>query len=638
MLSFATVLQMVFAQLAAFSLRASAIVIDQHPVLPTNTNSHNFDWDNVEAQESFVWHDCFSKFKCARLQVPMDWHHNTTESDRTVELAVIKLEATVPITDSTYGGAVFFNPGGPGDSGVAQVINGGHQFRTIVSAGPDNNSSAAKNFDIISFDPRGVNNTRPALQCFPNHLELATWVIEQRAVGYIGDTATSFDNLWSRYRAVAEGCSQRAAKDGIGKHMSSAPVARDVVEVFERHGEWRAAEAQRLLESATIFTSEEQAAIRQRTAYKKGAELVHYWGFSYGSILGAHIAAMFPDRISRLVVDGVVNSHDYMAGGWTTNLQDTDMAFLKLAEYCWAGGRDNCPLWHEDGPAAIIDRVVGILEKFRQNPVGRQGNATHGPASVNHHDYETMIRSLVYNLLRDFPVIVQTLHELEQNRAPMLEAFKVSQTPPIGKPLSKSCLTDGPYSPSCHRGMEEFNSAATWGIACSDGLPRTKQTKEEYKEYADTIIAQSSLIGASWAEIQMPCTAWQVRPAWRYSGDFVARTAHPILFIGNTYDPVTPVRNAFTMAKGFDGAIVLQQDSEGHCSYASPSMCTGKALRRYFQTGEMPRPEDDLDFALCTPDMLPLQGYVRGSRPAIPKGETDIALWNALVDINQYFP
>ena len=32
---------------------------------------------------------------------------------------------------------------------------------------------------------------------------------------------------------------------------------------------------------------------------------------SYGSGLGQTIAAMFPDRINRMVLDGVLNGHEY---------------------------------------------------------------------------------------------------------------------------------------------------------------------------------------------------------------------------------------------------------------------------------------------------------------------------------------
>ena len=120
--------------------------------------------------------------------------------------------------------------------------------------------------------------------------------------------------------------------------MSTAPVARDIVEIFERHGEWREREGKRLLDLDRTSTSEQKQDMLHRTAWYKNQELLQYWGFSYGSVLGATLATMYPDRVHRAVLDGVADSHDYMAGGWSTNLRDTDMTLVKLADYCWQGG------------------------------------------------------------------------------------------------------------------------------------------------------------------------------------------------------------------------------------------------------------------------------------------------------------
>jgi len=70
-----------------------------------------------------------------------------------------------------------------------------------------------KYFDIISFDPRGVNASRPLLTCFPDRIEAAIYNLEEEAHGYIGTSDTSFDNLWASKRAVADGCSKRMADE-----------------------------------------------------------------------------------------------------------------------------------------------------------------------------------------------------------------------------------------------------------------------------------------------------------------------------------------------------------------------------------------------------------------------------------------
>ncbi|OQO06585.1 hypothetical protein B0A48_08369 [Cryoendolithus antarcticus] len=102
----------------------------------------------IKPSTSFAWHDCFGDFKCARLQVPMDWQGHSDEANKTVELAVVKVEATVPVTDPAYGGAVVLNPGGPGGSGIGQVLRGGKNVRTLLSAGPESGNGEGKHFDI----------------------------------------------------------------------------------------------------------------------------------------------------------------------------------------------------------------------------------------------------------------------------------------------------------------------------------------------------------------------------------------------------------------------------------------------------------------------------------------------------------
>jgi hypothetical protein len=42
------------------------------------------------------------------------------------------------------------------------------------------------------------------------------------------------------------------------------------------------------------------------------------------------------------------------------------------------------------------------------------------------------------------------------------------------------------------------------------------------------------------------------------------------------------------MAIGFKDAAVLHQKSAGHCSLAAASLCTAKAVRNYFQHGQLP--------------------------------------------------
>lgn len=99
---------------------------------------------------------------------------------------------------------------------------------------------------------------------------------------------------------------------------------------------------------------------------------------------------------------------------------------------------------------------------------------------------------------------------------------------------------------------------------------------------------------------RMYCIHYSVRPAYRFTAPFEANTSHPILLIGNTADPVTPLANAFKMSKGFPGSMVLTQNSAGHTSGSVYSSCTVDNIRRYFQTGVLPD-----EGTVCEPDELP---------------------------------
>ncbi|KAK5114140.1 hypothetical protein LTR62_002710 [Meristemomyces frigidus] len=647
---------MYFDQLSSAVLQSSAWLQNQVPLAPSppTVTGGGFRWDDITPEKHFAWHACFDDFKCARLQVPMDWQGNSSEANKTVEIAVIKIEATVPVTDPTYGGAVVLNPGGPGGSGIGQVQRGGKHVRTVLSAGPGAEEDTAKHYDIIGFDPRGVSNTRPLLTCFPDRIEAAVYGIEEEAHGYMGSSDKAFDNAWASKRAVADGCSKRAAEEGVAKHMSTAPVARDIVEIFERHGEWREQEAKNLLSEQTTLNTAEKTEVLRRTAWRKNQEKLQYWGFSYGTVLGATLTAMYPDRINRAVLDGVADSHDYMAGGWATNLRDTDMIWTKLADYCWQGGKKNCPVWHEDGPAVIAQNLAVTLQDLQQNPIGVPQTKSSGPALITANDFARLIFAVVYNPLKIFPLLVQVLHDLSTRNGTSLANWAHTQRPAgLNEPLSDQCSNDGPYSPACFERDADPKGGiiswdATYAIACSDASStRVNDTKAEFATYVDLLTSQSRLIGAAWAGIMLPCTAWHARAHWRYEGDFHARTAEPILFVGNSIDPVTPLYNAFMMAKGYKGAGVLHQNSEGHCTYGSVSLCSGRAIRRYFQSGELPgkigglKDEEWAGFGLlCEPDLLPLGGY-DGEGPGVPdmpKGEEDEELWKALVGLNRVWP
>jgi len=97
-----------------------------------------------------------------------------------------------------------------------------------------------------------------------------------------------------------------------------------------------------------------------------------------------------------------------------------------------------------------------------------------------------------------------------------------------------------------------------------------------------------SFFGDTWRP-RLGCSGWKVRAKERFTASWETNTSFPLLIIGNTADPVTPLWNAKKMSQGFKSSVVLTQDSLGHCSLAAASVCTVKAVRAYFQNGTLPK-------------------------------------------------
>lgn len=93
----------------------------------------------------------------------------------------------------------------------------------------------------------------------------------------------SFGRLWSMMEAWAGTCSM-LLEDGeadIRKYVTTASVARDMLEIVEKHGAWREKEAKRLLSERT-FCKKSKAAMSEvprSVLYKPGEEKIQYWGF-----------------------------------------------------------------------------------------------------------------------------------------------------------------------------------------------------------------------------------------------------------------------------------------------------------------------------------------------------------------------
>lgn len=460
----------------------------------------------ITPSKQLKYHPCQGEYECARLEVPMDWNR-TDGQGASVAIAIIRLPAKVPITDVRYGGPVILNPGGPGGSGVSLVLRAGKDVQKTVDfqKSPEDPQAqpSAKYFDVVSFDPRGVNNTTPPFSCFADSETRRAWKLRSDTEGNLGSSDASFNNLWARAIAFSETCSTHGASAGdsewIGRFMNTPPVVADMVELVERHAEWREKETGRLLRSDGQVSSQTQKAIQMRNKWQKGEEKLLYWGFSYGSVLGATFAAMQPSRVHRLVVDGVCDSMDYYAGNWLTNLQDADSTLQKFFEYCHEAGPEACPLALDD-PRATTEGYYNILADVASNPIAVPGSTTRGPDIITYSDVHAMVVQSLYTPMTLFPTMARLLADLSHRNGSSFADFKAEDLKSIHQP--------------------GYNPEALSGILCADGRDIHGITKDEYREYWRTLQNQSQAVGDEWATIRLPCAGWHLRPEWAFDGRF----------------------------------------------------------------------------------------------------------------------
>ncbi|KIX01829.1 uncharacterized protein Z518_09556 [Rhinocladiella mackenziei CBS 650.93] len=579
-----------------------------------DTSLSPFRWSSIEPSKELEYHDCYDGLQCARLDVPMDYHAPPGSLDR-VALAIIRKPAKVPVSDPRYGGAVLINPGGPGGSGVAKLLYHGSQIQQVVDSDrpvtahfAHDSSGSEKYFDIIGFDPRGINHSTPLLTCFPDNFARQIWNMQTEAEGILGSSEGSLRINWRRARAFADGCSRRLESDqnnnnatNFLEHVNTTPVARDMLEIIERHGQWRAkqgSQAQAIHDMMHGHDPSQQ--IVERTKWQPGEEQLLYWGYSYGTLLGATFVAMYPDRVSRVVLDGVVDAQDYYNGPWLQNLHDTDKILHKIMDYCSEAGPgpEGCAFWRPGGPQAILAAYEKLLHDIWDDPLSVVGSDTRGPEIITWTDLKMLIRDALYQPVMLGPLMAELMQDVTNGTGSLFATYKQSARKPACR--SAQCEVAGPFSEECV--APDWNELeATSAVLCTDAQDIGSLTEDEFQAYWRVLQGQSSAMGDYWAQTRLSCAGWATSPKWRFHGPVAANnTAHPVLWIANTLDTVTPLQSAKKMNERFPGSVLLQQDAEGHCSITAPSLCTAKSVRKYFQTGTLPEPG-----TVCKSDVKP---------------------------------
>ncbi|MFJ5773823.1 alpha/beta hydrolase [Streptomyces sp. NPDC093094] len=228
------------------------------------------------AKAGIDWKDCPADWglekpiQCGYVSVPLDY---AKPYGKQIKLAVDRIGSTG--TPEERQGALLYNPGGPGGSGL--------RFPRRVTTKSPVWAKTSKAYDFVGFDPRGVGKSAP-ISC----VDPQEFVKAPKLDPVPGSEA---DKRVQRglARDYAEGCHERSGE--MLPHMTTPNTARDLDVIRAGLGERK----------------------------------LNFLGVSYGTYLGAVYGTLFPTHVRRMVVDSVVDpSRDKI---WYQANLDQDVAF-----------------------------------------------------------------------------------------------------------------------------------------------------------------------------------------------------------------------------------------------------------------------------------------------------------------------
>ncbi|KAH9904770.1 TAP-like protein-domain-containing protein [Xylariomycetidae sp. FL2044] len=582
------------------------------------------DWSSITPSENLSWQPCFGvmhvKVLCARLTVPMDYHRPLNESAKNpkVHLALVLVPGANRTDDpSSYAESpMLINPGGPGGSGALMAASSGNGLQRQVG----------EHHDIVGFDPRGVGATTPKADCFQSSddqegldghsiaaINRLHWMVTGHDVGIVNSSNVALSKLDARSKAVAKLCKridEERGDDSIFRFASTSNVARDMLSIIDAWDEWRSTSTSRVRSAKArpctepVDPSDEsqtaepkiEAAVSQNSTKGK----LVYWGFSYGTLLGATFASMFPDRVGRVILDGVVDADHYVNPSWMDSIQDADEIWDSFFTSCAEAGPPRCRFaLIGDTPERLKHRFDQIMAVLQKQPAIVLLTDANMPSLFTASDLKLMIFTSLYSPRRVFPLVANILRAIADGN--------------LGSMTSRTSLSAYCHSPQ----LPLWPDDATKTIACSDkrykldedipALEDRFKKMASYSSFADVWMSVDVNIGCNgWPiESRDPPMRWDDHPAHKPEPIV---TDFPVLFLSNRLDPVTPLHAALKMTRKFANASVVEQGATGHCSSSCQSSCTLGHIRAYLNDGVVPpQPKfdspDEGEWAKCSCEM-----------------------------------
>ncbi|MFI7494867.1 alpha/beta hydrolase [Kocuria sp. M4R2S49] len=450
--------------------------------------------------QQLVWTACGVAAECARVRAPLD-HANPAAGE--IELAVTRVVSTDPAARQ---GSLLVNFGGPGGSGTAAI--------EAWAAGLDPGVRAA--YDIVGFDPRGVGSST-AVECV--------------------DDAT--------LDAMRAGSVDPDTPEGLAQAVAAA----------ERWAAACAANTGPLLGEVDTVSAAKDLDILRAVL---GDDELHYLGYSYGTLLGATYADLFPERAGRFVLDAAMDPSLDGARLTLDQAAGFERSLRVYVESCLP--LDGCPF--EGTADEGLAEIEALLRQIEAQPLstvdGRPLTVDDAVSGLIKPLYDPRIwwfltQSLVLATEHGDGTGLMRLADIAYGRGP-----------------------DGTYTNSY-----EANIAI-------DCLDRPENDDPAAMAALDAQLQEASPTLGDWfSHGQVTCGAWPHEPV-SAPAPIDAAGAGPILVVGSTGDPATPYEWSQALAAQLEDGHLLTRVGEGHGAYLSGNRCVDETVTTYLLEGVLP--------------------------------------------------
>jgi pimeloyl-ACP methyl ester carboxylesterase len=309
-------------------------------------------------------------------------------------------------------------------------------------------------------------------------------------------------------------------------------------------------------------SSQRAARDMDRVRAALGDSKLTYLGYSYGTYLGALYADQYPTRVRAMVLDGSV---DQALSATVQEVQQAQGFERDLDLFLQTCSTDPSCTFHRSGDSAAA--YDALRARVEQHPIAASG-AGDGRV-LDATEFDIGVTQFLYAGRSAYPDLAQALDNADHGNGTLLLQSSDEYT---GR------RPDGSY--------DQSSLAAFLAISCLDG-PDVGGLAG-LRAIEDQAAAVAPRLGRSVVNNSLACAVWpvptQTPPVPRAAG------AAPILVVGNTDDPATPLTWSQGVSRELQSGVLLTVRSAQHTAYGSGNSCVDALVNRYLVDRVAPAP------------------------------------------------